>query len=287
MQENLRNLIEKAHTLLEALPYIREFHGKIFVIKYGGHAMVDPALKESFARDVVLLKYIGINPVIVHGGGPQIGEMLKRLGKKSEFFQGLRITDSETMEITEMVLGGKVNKEIVALINKYGGNAIGLTGKDGPLFLARKVEIEDIDLGYVGEVKDVDPSILISLTRENFIPVVAPVGADEQGISYNINADVVASEIAIALRAEKLLYMTDVDGLYDKSGNLIKSIKYNRLYQLIEDGTIREGMIPKIKGCIKAIKSGVRKIHIVNGKIPHCLLLEIFTTEGIGTEITQ
>ncbi|MGC8984549.1 MAG: acetylglutamate kinase [Thermosulfidibacteraceae bacterium] len=289
MQESIRNLIEKAHVLLEALPYIREFHGKIFVIKYGGHAMVDPSLKESFARDVVLLKYIGINPIIVHGGGPQIGEMLNRLGKKSEFFQGLRITDHETMEVTEMVLGGKVNKEIVALINKHGGNAIGLTGKDGPLFFARKMKIknEEVDLGFVGEVTHVDPSILISLTKDRFIPVVAPVGADESGTTYNINADIVAAEIAIAVRAEKLLYMTDVNGLLDKSGNLIKSIKYTKLTELIEDSTIKEGMIPKIKSCIKAVKSGVRKIHIVNGKIPHCLLLEIFTQEGIGTEIVQ
>lgn len=288
MERNIQELIEKAHILLEALPYIREFHGKTIVIKYGGHAMIDPALKESFARDVVLLKYIGINPIIIHGGGPQIGEMLKRLGKETTFFQGLRVTDEETLEITEMVLGGKINKEIVALINKHGGNAVGLTGKDGPLFFARKLVLdEDVDLGYVGEIIKVEPQILTAISKERFIPVVAPLGVDEKGISYNINADVVAAEIAIAVRAEKLIYMTDVDGLLDENGKLIPSIKYSKLYELIDSGVIKGGMIPKIKSCIKAIKSGVKKIHIVNGKVPHCLLLEIFTEKGIGTEITN
>ena len=291
----LRSLVEKAHILLEALPYIREFYGKTVVVKYGGHAMVDQALKESFAKDIVLMKYIGINPIVVHGGGPQIGETMKKMGKKPKFIDGLRVTDSETMDIVEMVLGGKVNKEIVALINKHGGAAVGLTGKDGLLFFAKKLYLERnapqtqapevIDLGHVGEVVRVDPSILDILARERFIPVIAPIGVDENGITYNINADWVAAKIAGAAKAERLIYMTDVDGVKDSQGSLISSLKAELAEKMIENGTVSGGMIPKIRAGISALEEGVRKVHIVNGTIPHCIILELFTDSGIGTEI--
>ncbi len=291
----LRELVEKAHILLEALPYIREFFGKTIVVKYGGHAMVDEALKESFAKDIVLMKYIGINPIVVHGGGPQIGETMKRMGKKPKFIDGLRVTDRETMDIVEMVLGGKVNKEIVALINKHGGAAVGLTGKDGLLFLAKKLYIERsapqteapeiIDLGHVGEVVKVDPTILNILSKERFIPVIAPIGVDENGITYNINADWVASNIASAAGAERLIFMTDVDGVLDDSGKLIPSLTKDRATAMMEEGSLSGGMIPKIRAGIRALESGVGKVHIVNGTIPHCIILELFTDTGIGTEI--
>ncbi len=291
----LRELVEKANILLEALPYIREFFGKTIVVKYGGHAMVDEALKESFAKDIVLMKYIGINPIVVHGGGPQIGETMKRMGKKPKFIDGLRVTDRETMDIVEMVLGGKVNKEIVALINKHGGAAVGLTGKDGLLFLAKKLYIERsapqteapeiIDLGHVGEVVRVDPTILNILSKERFIPVIAPIGVDENGVTYNINADWVASNIASAAGAERLIFMTDVDGVLDDSGKLIPSLTKDRATAMMEEGSLSGGMIPKIRAGIRALESGVGKVHIVNGTIPHCIILELFTDTGIGTEI--
>ncbi|BAT72566.1 acetylglutamate kinase [Thermosulfidibacter takaii ABI70S6] len=287
--------MERAHILLEALPYIREFYGKTVVIKYGGHAMVDEKLKESFARDVVLMKYIGINPIVVHGGGPQIGLTMKKMGKEPKFIDGLRVTDRETMDIVEMVLGGKVNKEIVALINKHGGSAVGLTGKDGLLFLAKKLYLERnapqteapeiIDLGHVGEVTRVDPAILEILARERFIPVIAPIGVDEEGITYNINADWVASKIASAAKAERLIFMTDVDGVLDDNGNLISSMNRKLAQEMMEKGILKGGMIPKVRAGIDALERGVNKVHIVNGTIPHCIILELFTDTGIGTEI--
>ena len=295
MDGKLQELVEKASILLEALPYIRKFFGKTIVIKYGGHAMVDEHLKESFAKDIVLMKYIGINPIVVHGGGPQIGETMKKMGKESRFIQGMRVTDRETMDIVEMVLGGKVNKEIVALINKHGGSAVGLTGKDGLLFLAKKLYLENsapqaqapeiIDLGHVGEVVKVDPTILNILARERFIPIIAPIGVDENGTPYNINADWVASKIASAALAERLVFMTDVDGVLDSNGKLIPTLPKERALEMIESGELSGGMIPKIRAAIDALEKGVKKVHIVNGTIPHCIILELFTDTGIGTEI--
>ncbi len=295
MDGKLQELVEKASILLEALPYIRKFFGKTIVIKYGGHAMVDEHLKESFAKDIVLMKYIGINPIVVHGGGPQIGETMKKMGKESRFIQGMRVTDRETMDIVEMVLGGKVNKEIVALINKHGGSAVGLTGKDGLLFLAKKLYLENsapqaqapeiIDLGHVGEVVKVDPTILNILARERFIPIIAPIGVDENGTPYNINADWVASKIASAALAERLVFMTDVDGVLDSHGKLIPTLPKERALEMIESGELSGGMIPKIRAAIDALEKGVKKVHIVNGTIPHCIILELFTDTGIGTEI--
>lgn len=295
MAEDLQKLIERAHILLEALPYIRKFFKKTIVIKYGGHAMVDGALKESFAKDVVLMKYIGINPVIVHGGGPQIGSIMEKMGKKPKFIDGLRVTDEETMDIVEMVLGGKVNKEIVALINKHGGMAVGLTGKDGLLIKAKKLYLEKdapqgqapeiIDLGHVGKITEVDPNILNILNESMFIPVIAPIGFDEEGIPYNINADWVASEIASALSSERLVFMTDVDGILNEKGDLLSSISIKEAEELLKKGIIEGGMIPKVKAGISALKKGVEKVHIVNGTVPHCIILELFTDKGIGTEI--
>ena len=295
MAEDLQKLIERAHILLEALPYIRKFFKKTIVIKYGGHAMVDGTLKESFAKDVVLMKYIGINPVIVHGGGPQIGSIMEKMGKKPKFIDGLRVTDEETMDIVEMVLGGKVNKEIVALINKHGGMAVGLTGKDGLLIKAEKLYLEKdapqgqapeiIDLGLVGKITEVDPNILNILNESMFIPVIAPIGFDEKGIPYNINADWVASEIASALSSERLVFMTDVDGILNENGNLLSSISIEEAEELLKKGVIEGGMIPKVKAGISALKKGVEKVHIVNGTVPHCIILELFTDKGIGTEI--
>ncbi len=290
-------MIEKANILVEALPYIRRFYQKTIVIKYGGHAMVAEELKESFAKDVVLMKYIGINPVVVHGGGPQIGEMLRRIGKKSDFYEGMRITDADTMEIVEMVLAGKVNKEIVALINRHGGRAVGLSGKDGQLIEARKLQIvrddaedrptEIIDIGLVGEVARINLEILQTLSQSDIIPVIAPVGVGENGETYNINADLVAGAIAGALKADKLLLMTDVPGVLDGEGELISSMTVGEAEAAMRDQTLRGGMIPKVQCAIDALEAGAAKVHIVDGRLPHAILLEIFTDAGIGTEILR
>ncbi|SMP08805.1 N-acetylglutamate kinase [Desulfurobacterium pacificum] len=291
----MERLIEKASVLLEALPYIKRFYGKTVVIKYGGNAMVKEELKASFAEDVVLLKYIGINPVIVHGGGPQIGEFLKKLNIPTKFVGGMRVTDRETMNIVEMVLVGKVNKEIVKLINSHGGNAVGLSGKDGNLIVAEKINSEQylkevkapeiIDLGYVGKVKKVNPEILKNLLDSKFIPVIAPVGIGEDYEAYNINADLAAGEIAAALKAEKLIMLTDVEGIKDERGGLLRSLKRSEIAELIDKGVIKGGMIPKVRACEAALISGVKKAHIIDGRVKHSILLEIFTQEGIGTEI--
>lgn len=289
----MKKLIEKANILIEALPYIRNFYGKTFVIKYGGAAQVEERLKDSFAQDVVLLNFIGIRPVIVHGGGPKISDTMKRMGKEPIFFQGQRITDRETMDIVEMVLGGLINKEIVALINSHGGRAIGLSGKDGCLIRAKKKllkkvssgEEEVVDVGLVGEVESVEPDIINSLERDGFIPVIAPIGIGRDGSAYNINADYVASAVAVSLKAEKLILLTDVPGIKDKREVVLSSIGRREIKGLIENGTISGGMLPKVQACIEALNGGVKKTHIVDGRIPHCLLLEIFTKEGIGTEI--
>jgi acetylglutamate kinase len=292
----MQKLIEKAKTLIEAMPYIQTFRGKTFVIKYGGNAMIDEALKQGFAQDVVLLRYIGINPVIVHGGGPQIGKTMERMGKKPAFVAGQRVTDEETMDIVEMVLGGKVNKEIVNLINRAGGKAVGLTGKDGGLLQARKLkmtkksedtgETEIIDIGLVGEVTEVRPGALTALESGEFIPVIAPVGVGEQGETYNINADLVAGAVAGALKSEKLILLTDQAGILDKDKNLIPALNKKKVEALVNAGTIGGGMLPKTKSCFEALEAGCSKVHIIDGRIPHALLLEIFTKEGVGTEIT-
>ena len=293
----MQELIQKANILMEALPWIRRFYGKTIVIKYGGNAMVEERLKESFAQDVVLMKYIGLNPVVVHGGGPQIGKVLKAMGKESRFVQGMRVTDSETMDVVEMVLGGKVNKEIVGNINRHGGKAVGLSGKDGQLLLARKLEMtginpdtltpEIIDVGMVGEVESVNADIISALDNADFIPVIAPVGVGLHGETYNINADLVAGKIAGALRAEKLILLTDVEGVKDKEGRLISTIDVARVPDLINDGTITGGMIPKVNCCLDAVEEGVHKTHIVDGRMEHACLLEIFTDKGIGTAIAR
>ena len=293
----MQELIQKANILMEALPWIRRFYGKTIVIKYGGNAMVEERLKESFAQDVVLMKYIGLNPVVVHGGGPQIGKVLKAMGKESRFVQGMRVTDSETMDVVEMVLGGKVNKEIVGNINRHGGKAVGLSGKDGQLLLARKLEMtginpetltpEIIDVGMVGEVESVNADIISALDNADFIPVIAPVGVGLHGETYNINADLVAGKIAGALRAEKLILLTDVEGVKDKEGRLISTIDVTRVPDLINDGTITGGMIPKVNCCLDAVEEGVHKTHIVDGRMEHACLLEIFTDKGIGTAIAR
>lgn len=292
----MQKLIEKAEILIEAMPYIQTFRGKTFVIKYGGNAMVDEALKQGFARDVVLMRYIGINPVIVHGGGPQIGRMLERMGIKSAFVSGQRVTDEETMDIVEMVLGGKVNKEIVNLINQAGGKAVGLTGKDGGLIQAKKLtltrrseetgESESIDIGLVGEVTEVRPGALNALDQGGFIPVIAPVGVGPLGETYNINADLVAGAIAGALKAEKLILLTDQAGILDKDKNLISTLNKKKVENLVRNSVIAGGMLPKTKSCFEALDAGCAKVHIIDGRVPHALLLEIFTKEGIGTEIT-
>ncbi len=286
---------DAAALLIEALPYIRQFSGKTVVIKYGGHAMKDEALKESFAQDVVLMKYIGIHPVVVHGGGPQIGRMLDRVGKKSDFREGMRVTDEETMDVVEMVLAGKVNKEIVALINRHGGRAIGLSGKDGMLIEARKMHLfkylgddqppEIIDIGLVGEVERVNVEILEVLEKSHVIPVIAPVGVGKTGETYNINADLVAGKVAAALFAEKLVLMTDVPGVLDASGELISSLTVAEAAELIQDEVLKGGMIPKVQCAMDAVQGGVKKVAILDGRIPHAVLLELFTDSGIGTEI--
>lgn len=291
----MERLIEKANILVEALPFIQNFYGKTFVIKYGGAAQTEDALKASFARDVVLLSFIGIRPVIIHGGGPKISETMKMMGKEPAFVHGQRVTDRETMDIVEMVLGGLINKEIVALINSRGGRAVGLSGKDGGLIKARKklikksalAEEEAIDIGLVGEVESVDPKILNTLERDGFIPVISPIGAGRTGEAYNINADYVASAVAAALKAEKMILLTDVPGIKDKSGNIIPTIHKKDVRRLIDNGTISGGMLPKVQACVDAIDAGVKKTHIIDGRLHHCLLLEIFTKEGIGTEIVK
>jgi acetylglutamate kinase len=287
--------MERADILLEALPYIRRFYNKTIVIKYGGHAMIDEDLKDKFARDVVMMKYIGMHPVVVHGGGPQIGSLLKKLGKESRFVQGMRVTDEETMNIVEMVLVGMVNKEIVGLINRHGGKAVGLSGKDGNLIEAEKYYLNDekakntpseiIDIGLVGKVKAVNAELIASLGQNNFIPVIAPTGMGEKGETYNINADIVAGEVAAALKAEKLLLLTDVPGVLDSGKNLINTMTKQDAQNLIDQGTVEGGMFPKVKCCLKALRSGVKKAHIVDGRLKHAILLEVFTDKGIGTEI--
>ncbi|HEX9019974.1 MAG TPA: acetylglutamate kinase [Nitrospirota bacterium] len=293
----MEKLIEKARNLIEAMPYIQTFRGKTFVIKYGGNAMIDESLKQGFAQDVALLRYIGINPVVVHGGGPQIGRTMERMGKKPAFVSGQRVTDVETMDIVEMVLGGKVNKEIVTLINRAGGRAVGLTGKDGGLIQAKKLkmtrksddtgETEIIDIGLVGEVTEVRPGALDALEQGGFVPVIAPVGVGENGETYNINADLVAGAVAGALKAEKLILLTDQAGILDKDKNLIPSLNKKKVETLIQSGVIAGGMLPKTRSCFEALDAGCAKVHIIDGRIPHALLLEIFTKEGIGTEITR
>lgn len=282
----------KAEILAEAMPYIRRFHGKMLVIKYGGNAMTDPQLKESFARDVVLLKLVGMNPVVVHGGGPQIEQLLSRVGKKGEFVQGMRVTDAETMDIVEMVLAGQVNKEIVELINHAGGRAVGLTGQDGGLIRARKLKMtlpeqpgEEVDIGQVGEIETIDPGIVHTLTGNGFIPVIAPIGSGTEGETYNINADVVAGKVAEVLKAEKLVLLTNTAGVLDKSGKLLTGLTARRIDELFADGTISGGMLPKISSALDAAKAGVNSVHIIDGRVDHCLLLEIMTDHGVGTMI--
>ena len=291
----MQEIIKKAEILIDALPYIRTFCGKTLVIKYGGAAQTRDDLKDSFAKDVVMLNFIGIRTVIVHGGGPKISATMEKMGKKPEFVNGQRVTDQETMDIVEMVLGGLVNKEIVSLINRHGGKAVGLSGKDGGLIKARKKLIkrvtpetgvdEIIDLGLVGEVSDIEPGIIGSLDGAGFIPVISPIGAGPNGETLNINADFVAAAIASALKAEKLILLTDVPGILDKKGVIMSTLKKTQVPRLIKDGTIKGGMMPKAQACMDALSGGVRKTHIVDGRVPHCLLLEIFTKEGIGTEI--
>ena len=273
--------IEKADVLLEALPYIRRFAGKVLVIKYGGHAMEDEELKDSFAQDVALLKYVGMNPVIVHGGGPQIDAALHKAGIEPRFVRGLRVTDAETMDVVQMVLVGKINKEIVALLNRHGGNAVGLCGKDGELVVARKMR--GSDLGFVGEIVGVNARVIESLA--GFIPVIAPVAADHDGVTYNINADVVAGKVAEALRAEKLILLTDVEGVKGRDGVLIDTLPVDVAMDLIRDGTVEGGMIPKVECCLQAIREGVKQAHVIDGRVRHAVLLEVLTSRGVGTEI--
>ena len=289
---DLRSASQKVSTLVEALPYIRRFHGKTIVVKYGGNAMTDDALKQGFARDVVLLRLVGIHVVVVHGGGPQIEDLLSRVGKKGEFIQGMRVTDAETMDIVEMVLAGKVNKEIVELINHAGGKAVGLTGQDGGLIRARKMMIpsqdlpdQALDIGMVGEIESVDPEIVRSLLGTGFTPVIAPIGSGRDGETYNINADLVAGKIAEILKAEKLILMTNTHGVIDKSGQLITGLSAKEIDQLFADGTLSGGMLPKISSALDAAKSGVQSVHIIDGRVPNSLLLEILTNEGVGTMI--
>ena len=290
----MKDIITKAEILIEVLPYIRNFYGKTFVIKYGGSAQLKEKLKESFAKDIVMLNFIGIRTAIVHGGGPRISAVMGRMGKKPEFVQGQRVTDKETMDIVEMVLGGLVNKEIVSLINRHGGKAVGLSGKDGGFIEAKKKMIkktaekgveEIIDIGLVGEVTHVDPHILMSLEKDGFIPVISPIGVGSKGETLNINADYVAASIASALKAEKLIILTDVPGIMDKNNKIISTLTKQNIKKYIKEGTIKGGMLPKVQACVKATEGGVSKTHIIDGRVPHCLLLEIFTKKGIGTEI--
>ncbi len=288
---------DRANVLIEALPYIQRFNGATIVVKYGGHAMKDEKLKQNFALDIIMMKYVGLNPIVVHGGGPQIGDLLKKLSIKSAFVDGIRVTDKKTMDIVEMVLVGKVNKEIVNLINRNGGQAVGLSGKDGQLITARKIKYlkkkegdhppEIIDMGMVGEIISVDNRILISLSESDFIPVIAPVGAGKSGETYNINADLVAGHIAASLNARKLILLTDTEGVLDREGKLISTLGIEKANQLISNETIKGGMIPKVRCCLDALKRGVKKSHIIDGRKDHALLLEIFTKVGVGTEIVH
>ena len=285
---------DKAKILAEALPYIQRFHGKTIVIKYGGNAMVEENLKHGFARDVVLLKLVGMNPVVVHGGGPQIDEMLKRVGKQGEFIQGMRVTDAETMNVVEMVLGGSVNKDIVNLINRHGGKAVGLTGKDGAFIRAKKMLMADretagkwINIGQVGEIESIDPALIALLDTQDFIPVIAPIGVGADGESYNINADLVAGKLAEILKAEKLILLSNIPGVMDKNGDLLTGLTAQKVDELFADGTISGGMLPKIGAALDAVKKGVRSCHIIDGRVEHALLLEILTDQGIGTLIKE
>lgn len=292
-KDQARNI---AAVLAEALPYIQRFAGKTIVVKYGGNAMTEDTLMEGFARDIVLMKLVGMNPVVVHGGGPQIGNLLERIGKPSEFIQGMRVTDAETMDVVEMVLGGLVNKEIVNLIHRHGGNSVGLTGKDGNLIMAKKLKItqntpgmdapEIIDIGHVGEVTKINTGVIDMLIQGDFIPVIAPVGVDEAGHSYNINADLVAGKVAEALKAEKLMLLTNTAGLLDKQGALLTGLNAQTVDELIADGTIYGGMLPKIQCALDAVQNGVHAAHIVDGRVEHAVMLEVFTDEGVGTLIT-
>lgn len=292
----MQKLIDKASILIEALPYIRRFYQKTIVIKYGGHAMIDRELKKDFAMDITLMNYIGLNPVVVHGGGPQIEVVLKKMGKSSKFIDGLRVTDEEIMEVVEMVLVGKINKEIVSLINHQGGKAVGLSGKDGHLITAKKLKPSSLrskttkrkakDIGLVGEVEAINPQVIETLDRSKFITVIAPIGIGKNGETYNINADMVAGKVASALKAEKLILLTDTDGVLDKSGTLISTMNGKKAKALIKKGQISGGMIPKVTCCMQALKEGVAKAHIIDGRIKHAILLEIFTDVGIGTQIT-
>ncbi|MBA4343420.1 MAG: acetylglutamate kinase [Methylibium sp.] len=283
---------EKAEILSQALPYIRKFHGKTIVIKYGGNAMTDPELQKDFAEDVVLLKLVGLNPVVVHGGGPQIEDALNKLGKKGHFIQGMRVTDEETMNVVEWVLGGEVQQDVVGLINAAGGKAVGLTGRDGGMIRARKLKLLDKDdpakehdIGQVGDIVSIDPSVVKALQDDQFIPVVSPIGFGENNESYNINADVVAAKLATVLRAEKLLMLTNIRGVLDKEGQLLTELTPRRIDELVADGTISGGMIPKIAGAIDAAKSGVNAVHIIDGRVPHAMLLEILSDQAYGTMI--
>jgi acetylglutamate kinase len=281
---------EKARILGEALPYIQRFHGKTIVIKFGGNAMTDEELKSSFARDVVLLKLVGMNPVVVHGGGPQIEQLLARLGKKGEFIEGMRVTDAETMDVVEMVLGGQVNKEVVELINQAGGKAVGLTGQDGAFINARKMLLPtktngSVDLGQVGEIESIDPAVIEALEAGGFIPVVAPIGTGRDGTTYNINADLVAGKLAEVLRAEKLVVLTNTPGVLDKDGKLLTGLTPKKIDDLVAKGVISGGMLPKIGSALDAARSGVKSVHIIDGRVPHALLLEVLTDQGVGTLI--
>jgi len=282
----------KAQILAEALPYIKRFHGKTIVVKYGGNAMTEPALQKSFAHDVVLLKLVGMNPVVVHGGGPQIEALLNRIGKKGEFVQGMRVTDAETMDVVEMVLGGAVNKDIVTLINQAGGKAVGLTGQDGAFIHARKMLLPDkdrpeqmLDIGQVGEIDAIDPKVIFALEQGGFIPVVAPIGVGANGESFNINADLVAGKLAEILKAEKLVLLTNTPGVLDKDGKLLTGLTAKRIDALFADGTLSGGMLPKISSALDAARSGVKSVHIIDGRVEHALLLEILTDQGVGTLI--
>lgn len=295
MSLNTKTAIDNARVLSEALPYIRRFYGKTIVVKYGGNAMVEDELKHSFARDIILMKLVGMNPVVVHGGGPQIGKLLEKIGKESQFFEGMRITDSETMDVVEMVLGGLVNKEIVSLINHHGGKAVGLTGKDAQLIRARKLTFERnnpematpeiIDIGHVGEVEAINGEVVDMLMKGDFIPVIAPIGVGDDNQSYNINADLVAGKLAETLQAEKVIFLTNTAGLLDQQENVLTGLDSQQVDGLIADGTIHGGMLPKIRCALDAVEAGVRSAHIIDGRVPHALLLEIFTDEGVGTLI--
>jgi acetylglutamate kinase len=289
----VKELVDKAAILLEALPYIRTFHGEVFVVKYGGHAMIDPELRDSFARDVVLMKYVGLHPVVVHGGGPQIDEMLSSMGVVSERLEGLRVTTEETMDVVEMVLGGKLNQAIVSLINNHGGRAVGLTGRDDAFLRARKVEKmttksgQEVDPGRVGEIRHVNPDVARRLIDGGFIPVIAPVAVDEEGRSLNVNADTVAGKVAEALGARKLVLMTDIEGVRGADGNVLSSLSLEEAVDLRDRDVLVGGMIPKVRCALEALDGGVRKAHIIDGRVRHAVLLEIFTDRGIGTEITR